>query len=114
MFISAIRVLPKEDFKTGSLAAAAGGITTVVDMPNTDPPTLTFKDFEEKCLIAKEKSVVNFGLYMGFDGHNLDEIKKAKSFPEFMGVKIYMGSSTGNLLVQDSAAIEELLSLDFL
>ncbi|MEK7171650.1 MAG: dihydroorotase [Patescibacteria group bacterium] len=101
----------KEDFKTGSLAAAAGGITTVVDMPNTDPPTLTFKDFEEKCLIAKEKSVVNFGLYMGFDGHNLDEIKKAKSSPEFMGVKIYMGSSTGNLLVQDSAAIEELFKL---
>lgn len=103
--------IEKEDFKTGSLAAAVGGVTTVVDMPNTDPPTLTFKDFEEKLEIAREKSVVNFGLYMGFDGHNLDEIKKAKNLPEFMGVKIYMGSSTGNLLVQDFSAIEELFSL---
>lgn len=121
----------KEDFTTGSLAAAAGGITTVCDMPNTDPPTLTVKDFEEKLTIAREKSAVNFGLYMGFDGHNFEEIKKARSFPEFMGVKIYMGSSTmpshseakqllprrnvgatfGNLLVQDSAAIEELFKL---
>lgn len=101
----------KEDFKTGSLAATAGGVTTVVDMPNTDPPTLTFKDFEEKLEIAREKSVVNFGLYMGFDGHNLEEIKKAKNSPEFAGVKIYMGSSTGNLLIQDFSAIEELFSL---
>ncbi|MBI4995146.1 dihydroorotase [Candidatus Peregrinibacteria bacterium] len=91
----------KEDFASGSRAAAAGGVTTVVDMPNTLPPTLTFKDFEEKRLIAMEKSIVNFGLYMGFDGHNLEEIKKAKSFPEMMGVKIY----------QDFAAIEKLFSL---
>lgn len=101
----------KEDFKTGSLAAVAGGVTTVIDMPNTDPPTLTFEDFEEKLAIAREKSAVNFGLYMGFDGHNLEEIKKAKNSPEFAGVKIYMGSSTGNLLVQDFSAIEALFSL---
>lgn len=101
----------KEDFKTGSLAAVAGGITTICDMPNTDPPTLTFKDFEEKLEIAREKSVVNFGFYMGFDGHNLDEIKKAKNSPEFAGVKIYMGSSTGNLLIQDFSTIEKLFSL---
>lgn len=101
----------KEDFKTGSLAAAAGGVTTVCDMPNTDPPTLTIKDFEEKLAIAREKSVVNFGLYMGFDGHNFEEIAQAKKFPEFAGVKIYFGSSTGNLLVQDLAAIEELFKL---
>lgn len=101
----------KEDFATGSSAAASGGVTTVCDMPNTDPPTLTVKDFEEKVGIAREKSVVNFGLYMGFDGHNLDEIKKARSFPEFIGVKIYLGSSTGNLLINDAAKIEELFKL---
>lgn len=101
----------KEDFKTGSSAAAAGGVTTVCDMPNTDPPTLTVKDFEEKLAIAREKSVVNFGLYMGFDGHNFEEIKKARSFPCFAGVKIYLGSSTGNLLVQDLAVVEELFKL---
>lgn len=98
----------KEDFGSGSRAAVAGGVTTVIDMPNTSPPTLTCEALEQKRAIAAAKSHTNFGFYMGFDGHNLDEIARAKNIA---GVKVYMGSSTGNLLVQDAHVIEKLFAL---
>jgi len=77
----------KEDFFTGSCAAAAGGVTTVIDMPNTSPPTLTCAALEEKRKIAAKKSIVNFGFYMGLSHDNLDEIREAKNIA---GVKIFM------------------------
>ncbi len=95
----------KEDFGSGSAAAAAGGVTTVVDMPNTNPPTVTCAALEEKRAIAAAKSHVNYGFYMGFTGDNIVEIRNAKNIA---GVKIYMGSSTGNLLVQDLHIIERV------
>lgn len=98
----------KEDFYTGSAAAAAGGVTTVIDMPNTDPPTLTCEALEQKRKIADKKSLVNFGFYMGLSEDNLDEIKKAKNIA---GVKIYMGSTTGNLLAQNMKIIEKFFEL---
>ncbi len=98
----------KEDFHTGSCAAAAGGITTVIDMPNTNPPTLTCEALAEKRAIAAEKSVVNYGFYMALSENNLDEIKNAENIA---GVKLFLGSTTGNLLVQKESAIEELLRL---
>lgn len=100
--------LQKEDFHTGSVAAAAGGVTTVIDMPNTNPPTLTVKALEEKRAIAAAKSVVNYGFYMGVSKDNIEEIKKAENIA---GVKLYMGSTTGNLLVSDHAVIEKLFAL---
>ncbi len=96
----------KEDFLTGSQAAAAGGVTTVLDMPNNNPPITTIKALEEKRKLAA-KSVVNFGLFMGATEDNADEIKEAKNIP---GVKIYMGSSTGNLLVTDDEALKRIFS----
>lgn len=98
----------KEDFASGSRAAAAGGVTTVIDMPNTNPPTLTCADLEVKRAIAKDKSRVNFGFYMGLAYDNLAEIKNAKNIA---GVKVYMGSTTGDLLMQDKRVIEELFKL---
>lgn len=98
----------KEDFHTGSCAAASGGVTTVIDMPNTDPPTLTLEALEQKREIAREKSIVNFGFYMGLSGNNLDEIKKAENIA---GVKIFMGSTTSGLLMQDEKIIEQLFLL---
>ena len=106
----------KEDFESGSGAAAAGGVTTIVDMPNTNPPTLTVKTLEDKRAAAASKSHVNFGLYMGLTDTNLEEIKTAKATAEkggrkLAGVKVYMGASTGNLLVKDMKILEELFSL---
>lgn len=98
----------KEDFETGSAAAACGGVTTVFDMPNTNPPTLTVKALEEKRAIAAAKSYVNFGLYMGLAQDNLEEIKRARGIA---GVKVFMGSTTGNLLVQDLNVYEALFEL---
>ncbi len=98
---------PKADWNTESHAAAAGGITTVFDMPNTSPSTTTVEALEEKRAIANAKSVVNFRLYMGLTDDNLEEIKKAPR--DIAGVKVYMGASTGDLLVQDLDIIEKLL-----
>ena len=67
----------KEDFLTGSMAAAAGGITTILDMPNNNPPTTDIQQLEEKRKLAK-KSIVNYGFHFGSTDDNLAEIRKAK------------------------------------
>lgn len=87
----------KETFKTGSIAAACGGFTTVMDMPNTDPPTNTKKAFLEKIEIAEKKSVVDFGLHAG--AGNIDEIKKIAGLKP-ASFKIYMD------LVDDEQLLE--------
>ena len=87
----------KEDFLTGSMAAAKGGITTVFDMPNTLPPTATIDALEEKRKLAS-KSVVNYGLIFGATVDNLSDIRKAKNIP---AVKLYMDYTTGDLKVSD-------------
>src|SRR3990167_2008523 len=66
----------KEDFATGSRAAAKGGVTTVLDMPNTKPPTLKIRELNKKRRIAQRKSIVNFGFHFGCSDKNLNEIKK--------------------------------------
>lgn len=98
----------KEDFASGSAAAAAGGVTAVIDMPNTNPPTLTCEALEEKRKIAASKSLVNFGFFFGLTYDNFEEIKRAQNIA---GIKVYMGSSTGDLLVQDTRVIEKLFQL---
>lgn len=98
----------KEDFASGSAAAAAGGITTVIDMPNTNPPTLTCEALEEKRKIAASKSLVNFGFFFGLTYDNFDEIKRAQNIA---GIKVYMGSSTGDLLVANMNVVEKLFQL---
>lgn len=106
----------KEDFESGSGAAAAGGVTTIIDMPNTDPATLSVAALEAKRAAAASKSHVNFGLYMGLTDNNLEEIKAAHTVAQktghgLVGVKVYLGQSTGNLLMENMKALEELFAL---
>jgi len=88
----------KEDWETGSASAAAGGVCTVIDMPNTMPPTTTAELLEEKRKLAEKKSVVDFRLHFGATGKNTEEILKAEGF---VGLKVFMASSTGNLLLEN-------------
>ena len=89
----------KEDFLTGTCAAAAGGFTTVLDMPNTIPPTITPLNLKEKRILA-EKSVVNYGFHFGATNDNLNEIIKVENIAS---VKAYMGSSTGDMVISRHA-----------
>lgn len=97
----------KEDLHTGSLACAAGGVTTFLEMPNTIPPTTTQEILNAKLDIAASKCVVNYGFYIAASTENLDELKKATRTP---GIKIFIGSSTGNLLVDDQDALEAIFA----
>ncbi len=89
----------KEDWKTGSQAAAAGGVTTVLDMPNNKPSINTAKRLEEKRKIAGKKSIVDFGLYFGAENDSLAEIQKLENVA---GVKFFLGKSTGDLLINET------------
>ncbi|QDT64880.1 dihydroorotase [Calycomorphotria hydatis] len=97
----------KEDLHTGSRACAKGGVTTFLEMPNTNPTTTTVERLHEKLAIAAEKSVVNYGFYIGATPDNVEELKAAKRTP---GIKIFIGSSTGNLLVDEQEALERIFA----
>ena len=86
----------KEDFESGSAAAVAGGVTTVFDMPNTSPTTTTVERLEAKREVATQKSHCNWGLFFGANPTNLEEARRATNVA---GLKIFMGCSTGDLLV---------------
>lgn len=97
----------KEDWVHGSKSALAGGVTTVLDMPNTNPPTISQKLLDEKRVLVKDDVLVNYGFYAGATKDNVSEIAAMKGVA---GVKIYMGSSTGNLLVDDMDVIEKFMT----
>ncbi|MBI2541404.1 amidohydrolase family protein [Candidatus Woesearchaeota archaeon] len=97
----------KEDFLTGSMAAAKGGITTILDMPNTIPPTTTLDALEEKRKLAA-KSVVNYGFNFGGTLDNLSDIKKAKNIA---AVKLYLDNTTGDLKLNDFEIVAEILRI---
>ena len=98
----------KEDLNTGSMSAAAGGITTFFEMPNTNPSTITIEKLNEKYQNADQKSLVNYSFFLGATPDNINEIKKLEGN---CGIKIFMGSSTGDLLVDNDAALEEIFKL---
>lgn len=98
----------KEDIGTGSQAAALGGVTTFFEMPNTTPPTTTAESIKEKVDIAKETSYVNFAFFMGGTDNNLEELKKAKDLEGCCGIKIFLGSSTGSLLLYEKDALLDI------
>jgi dihydroorotase len=97
----------KEDLESGSRAAAAGGVTTFLEMPNTSPPAVTVERLRSKYERAAQVSSVNFGFYMGATADNLEELKKATFAP---GIKIFIGSSTGDLLVDRQEALESIFA----
>lgn len=97
----------KGDFNTESRAAAAGGVTTVFDMPNCNPQTTTMEAFKEKWMITASKSVVNYGLFFGATAGNAYELGKLDS-RKVAGIKLFMGSSTGNMLVDNEVALRAI------
>jgi dihydroorotase len=95
----------KADIYTESKAAVAGGITSFMEMPNTIPNTLTQELLEEKYKLGAEKSLANYSFYMGASNDNLDEI--VKTDPKTVcGIKVFMGASTGNMLVDDPETLK--------
>ena len=97
----------KGDFLSESKAAAAGGVTTVLDMPNTIPQTTSLEALKAKMEMASHKSVVNYGFYIGATNDNAEELLRT-NIRRYCGIKIFMGASTGNMLVNDTAALERL------
>jgi dihydroorotase len=99
----------KGEIYTESRAAVAGGVTSFMEMPNTNPQTLTQELLEEKYRIASERSIANYSFYMGASNDNLDEILKTD--PENVcGLKVFMGASTGNMLVDNPETLENIFS----
>jgi dihydroorotase len=92
-----------------SRAAVAGGVTSFMEMPNTNPQTLTQALLEEKYQIAAQSSLANYSFYMGASNDNLEEVLRTDG-ERVCGIKIFMGSSTGNMLVDREATLEGLFS----
>lgn len=99
----------KADMHTESMAAAAGGVTSVLDMPNVVPQTTTVERWRQRMALAKERMHVNYGFFIGATNDNLDEILAMPS-TEYPAVKLFMGSSTGNMLVDKREMLEELFA----
>jgi dihydroorotase len=99
----------KADLYTESKAAVAGGITSFMEMPNTVPNTLTQELLEEKYRIAGEKSLANYSFYMGASNDNLEEVVKTDP-KKVCGIKVFMGASTGNMLVDDEQTLEGIFA----
>ena len=99
----------KADIGSESKAAIAGGTTSFMEMPNTKPPALTQELLADKYAIAARTSSANYSFFMGASNENMEEILKTDP-ATVCGVKVFMGSSTGNMLVDDQAVLEEIFS----
>jgi dihydroorotase len=99
----------KADIRTESRAAVAGGITSFMEMPNTLPNTLTQDLLEDKYKIASQNSIANYSFFMGASNDNIEEVLKTNE-RNVCGVKIFMGSSTGNMLVDNETTLTNLFS----
>ena len=99
----------KANILTESRAAVAGGITSFMEMPNTVPNTLTQELLEDKYEIARKTSLANYSFFMGASNDNLEEVLKTDA-SKVCGVKVFMGSSTGNMLVDNEQTLERLFS----
>ena len=97
----------KGDIFSETRAAAAGGITSFMDMPNTIPRTVTLEALNNKYILGSERSLINYSFNIGATNNNLNEILKADP-AQVCGIKVFMGSSTGNMLVDDENALREL------
>ena len=99
----------KGDIFSETRAAAAGGVTSFMDMPNTVPQTVTIDLLNEKYQIGRNNSLINYSFYLGGTNSNFEELMKAD--PESVcGIKLFLGSSTGNMLLDDRNVIEKIFS----
>ena len=99
-----------EDLESGSRAAVLGGVTSLFEMPNTNPPTSNFIEFDKKLQLAKDRMHSNYAFYFGATPDNIDQLSKLKNLKGCCGVKLFAGSSTGKLLVDKEADIEKVIS----
>jgi len=97
----------KADIFTETRAAVAGGVTSFMDMPNTIPRTVTIEALDDKYRLGSENSLINYSFYIGATNDNIDEIIKADPV-RVCGIKVFMGSSTGNMLVDNENALREI------
>lgn len=101
----------KEDLESGSLSAVMGGVTGVFEMPNTNPLTITAETFRDKIARATNRMHCDFAFYIGGTHDNVAELPELERLPGCVGVKVFMGSSTGSLLVSDDAGVKSILSV---
>jgi len=99
----------KGDINSESRAAVAGGVTSFMDMPNTNPQTVTIDILNEKYRIGSENSLTNYSFYLGATNTNIDDVLKVDK-SSVCGIKLFMGSSTGNMLVDNENALRELFA----
>lgn len=97
----------KANILTESQASVAGGVTSIMDMPNTTPQTTTLQHVEEKIELGKQHSLCNYSFYLGATNDNFSEILKANP-TKICGLKVFMGSSTGNMLVDQQNSLEKI------
>lgn len=98
----------KEDLETGTRGALLGGVTSVFEMPNTIPATTTEPLYNQKIEMATGRAWTNFGFYIGGSPENIPELAKLEKLPGCPGIKVFMGSSTGTLLIEDDEHLERL------
>ncbi len=100
----------KEDLQSGSLSAVMGGVTTVFEMPNTNPLTTDARALADKVRRGHHRMHCDFAFWVGGTRENVGEIRTLERLPGAAGIKVFMGSSTGNLLVEDDDGVEAILS----
>jgi dihydroorotase len=101
-------MIQKEDLETGTKSAALGGVTSVFEMPNTIPATTTAELLQDKLKRASTKAWVNHAFYVGASHENVEQLPILEKLPHCPGIKIFMGSSTGSLLVEDDPTLERI------
>ncbi len=100
----------KEDLETGSRAAVMGGVTSVFEMPNTNPVTTTAAALADKVARARNRMFCDFAFFVGATAENVDDIPDLERLEGSAGIKVFIGSSTGSLLVDDEATLARILA----
>ncbi len=100
----------KEDLETGSRSAVAGGVTAVFEMPNTKPLTTSAETLAEKVRLARHRMFCDFAFYVGGTRDNIDDIPALERLEGSAGIKVFMGSSTGDLLVDDDSSLDRIIA----
>lgn len=99
----------KGDFASESRAAVAGGVTSVMDMPNCKPATTSMAELDKKVELAKEKCLTNYAFYLGATNDNIEEVVNADP-SKVCGIKVFVGQSTGNMRVDDPKVLERIFA----
>ncbi len=99
----------KEDLESGSRGAVLGGVTAVFEMPNTKPLTTTAATLADKVARARNRMFCDFAFYVGGTRENIDDIPRLEKLEGSAGIKVFMGSSTGDLLVDDEASLDRII-----